>query len=158
MERLRDMARDAEPVAQLPHGTVGPAASYAQRAIQPSRTAPVESTASPTPMIAASEPARTMTLDECKKRLGTAKKFYFTSRFVACSGASSVQTWLVNGRPSDVSMFNVRVVGTIAKSSRTINFKYYFTEMESQGTTEAPAMTISTKESGTLASRAVGGG
>jgi hypothetical protein len=145
MERLRDIARSAEPIARLPHETVGPAASYAQLATQPSRTAPVGSTASPTPMIAAPEPARTMTLDECKKGLGTTNKFYFTSRFAACSGASFVQTWLVNGRPSGVSMFNVRVVGTIAKNSRTINFKYYFTEMESQGTTEAPAMKIGTK-------------
>ncbi|MFF4983803.1 hypothetical protein ACFY3O_27590 [Streptomyces sp. NPDC001046] len=145
MQRLRDIARKAEPIAQLPHETVGPAASYAQRSAQPSRTAPVASTTSPTPMIAAPEPARTMTLDECKRGLGTTNKFYFTSRFAACSGASFVQTWLVNGRPSGVSMFNVRVVGTIAKNSRTINFKYYFTEMTSQGTTEAPAMKIATK-------------
>ncbi|MGC0208056.1 hypothetical protein [Streptomyces levis] len=132
-------------MARLPYETVGPAASYARLATQPSRTTPVASTASPTPMIAAPEPARTMSLDECKKGLGTTNKFYFTSRFAACSGASFVQTWLVNGRPSGVSMFNVRVVGTIAKNSRTIGFKYYFTEMESQGTTEAPAMKIGTK-------------
>ncbi len=83
----------------MPHETVGPAASYAQRAIQPSRTAPVESTASPTPMIAAPESARTTTLDECKKGLGTTNKFYFTSRFAACSGASFVQTWLSTAGP-----------------------------------------------------------
>jgi hypothetical protein len=130
MERLRDIARNAEPIAQLPYETVGPAATYAPRAGQPSQSAPVASPDAPTPMIAAPEPARTMTLDQCKKGLGTTKKFYFTSRFAACSGASFVQTWLVNGRPSGVSMFNVRVVGTIAKNSRTINFKYYFTEME----------------------------
>ncbi|WDV49669.1 hypothetical protein PV963_04475 [Streptomyces coeruleorubidus] len=79
MERLRDIARNAEPIAQLPYETVGPAASYARLAAQSSRTAPVDSTASPTPMIAAPEPARTMTLDECKKGLGTTNKFYFTS-------------------------------------------------------------------------------
>lgn len=145
MQRLRDIARTAEPIAQLPYETVGSAASYAPLARQPSQTTPVDSPAAPTPMITAPEPARKMTLDECKEGLGTTNKFYFTSRFAACSGASFVQTWYVNGRPSGASMFNVRVVGTIAKNSRTINFKYYFTEMETQGTTEAPAMKIGTK-------------
>ncbi|MFF7258676.1 hypothetical protein ACFZCL_00055 [Streptomyces sp. NPDC008159] len=146
MELLRDMAQDAESIAELPNETVGPAAAYAPLARQPSRSTPVDPpTGKPAPMVALPEPAHTMTLDECKKGLGSTNKFYFSSRFAACSGASFVQTWLVNGRPAGVSMFNVRVVGTIPKNSRTIKFTYYFTEMESQGTTEAAAMKIGTK-------------
>ncbi|WP_328443713.1 NucA/NucB deoxyribonuclease domain-containing protein [Streptomyces sp. NBC_00386] len=86
-----------------------------------------------------------MTFDECKRGLGSTTNFFLKSRFAACSGASFVQTWVVNRRPVGVSQFNVRVVGTIAKNSRTINFQYYFTEMVAQGETEVAAMKITTK-------------
>lgn len=145
LDRLRDVAQNAEPVAQLPQETAGPAASYAPLARQASQSTPVDSPSGPTPMIAAPEPARTMTFDECKKGLGTTKKFYLKSRFAVCSGASFVQTWIINGRPTGASKFDVRVVGTIAKNSRTINFQYYFTDMTAQGTAQVAALKIGTK-------------
>ncbi|MCX5357343.1 hypothetical protein OG864_00925 [Streptomyces sp. NBC_00124] len=93
----------------------------------------------------APEPARTMTLDECKKGLGSSKAFYVKSRFAVCNGASFLQTWVRNNQPVGESMFNVRVVGTIAKNSRTIDFQYYFTDFVTTGTTGAATMPITTK-------------
>jgi hypothetical protein len=148
-ERLRELARSAEPGARTAQETVGPARSYAPLARRASAAAPdAKSGLSPTgpgAQITAPEPSRTMTFDECKRGLGSTTNFFLKSRFAACSGASFVQTWVVNRRPVGVSQFNVRVVGTIAKNSRTINFQYYFTEMVAQGETEVAAMKIMTK-------------
>ncbi|MGW4021649.1 hypothetical protein [Streptomyces sp. NPDC005009] len=36
-------------------------------------------------------------------------------------------------------MFDVRVIGTIAKNSRTITFRYYFTDFATVGTTGTAA-------------------
>lgn len=145
MERLRDLTRRAEPLAQLPQETAGPAASHAPLAHQASRTSSTPSGTALTPRVAAPEPAHTMTFTECKNGLGSTNKFYLKSRFAVCSGASFVQTWMADGEPVGESMFNVRVVGTIPKNSRTINFQYYFTEMKMTGETEAAGMEISTK-------------
>lgn len=86
-----------------------------------------------------------MTFDECKKGLGSDKKFFVTSRFAVCDGASFLQTWLQNNRPVGESMFNVRVIGTIPSNSRTINFQYYFTDFITTGRTGAASMPITTK-------------
>jgi hypothetical protein len=67
------------------------------------------------------------------------------TRFAVCNGASFLQTWVRNNQPVGESMFNFRVVGTIAKNSRTINFQYYFTDFATTGTTAAAAMPITTK-------------
>src|SRR6185312_8137226 len=55
------------------------------------------------------------------------------------------QTWTRNNQPVGTSMFNVRVVGTVAKNSRTLAFQYYFTDFATVGTTGAAAMPITTK-------------
>ncbi|WP_225860576.1 NucA/NucB deoxyribonuclease domain-containing protein [Streptomyces triticiradicis] len=148
-ERLRELARTAEPGARTAQETVGPARSYAPLAHRASAAAPTArngfSPGGASAQIAAPEPSRTMTFDECKRGLGSTTNFFLKSRFAVCSGASFVQTWVVNRRPVGVSQFNVRVVGTIAKNSRTINFQYYFTEMVAQGETEVAAMKITTK-------------
>ncbi|WP_406358558.1 hypothetical protein [Streptomyces sp. NBC_00658] len=86
-----------------------------------------------------------MTFEECKKGLGSSKAFFVKSRFAVCNGASFLQTWVRNNQPVGESMFNVRVVGTIAKNSRTINFQYYFTDFTTAGTTGAAGMPITTK-------------
>lgn len=86
-----------------------------------------------------------MTFEECKKGLGSDKKFFVKSRFAVCNGASFLQIWVRNNQPVGESMFNVRVVGTIAKNSRTISFQYYFTDFDTTGTTGAAAMPITTK-------------
>ncbi|MFZ4184643.1 hypothetical protein ACOZCG_26550 [Streptomyces pseudogriseolus] len=79
------------------------------------------------------------------KGLGSDKKFYVKSRFAVCNGASFLQTWTRNGQPVGQSMFNVRVIGTIAKNSRTINFQYHFTDFTTVNTTGAVTMPITTK-------------
>ncbi|MGW3632313.1 NucA/NucB deoxyribonuclease domain-containing protein [Streptomyces sp. NPDC005122] len=149
MERLHDLAQASEPGARTAQETVGPARSYAPPTRHASAAAPTASGRPPlvgaSSQIAAPEPSRTMTFDECKKGLGSTTNFFLKSRFAVCSGASFVQTWVVNREPVGVSQFNVRVVGTIAKNSRAINFQYYFTEMVARGETEAAAMKITTK-------------
>jgi hypothetical protein len=151
MERLRELAAMAEPQAQLAKETVGPAASYAPLSQRASGSAPVSNATDAQPSAAvgpaatAPEPPRTMTFDECKKGLGSDKKFFVKSRFAVCNGASFLQTWVLNNRPVGESMFNVRVVGTIAKNSRTINFQYYYTDFTTTGRTGAEAMPITTK-------------
>ncbi|MER7682654.1 hypothetical protein [Streptomyces sp. NPDC096934] len=149
MERLHDLAQAAEPGVATAQETVGPARLYAPLTRHassvvpsaPGRPALVGASA----QIAAPEPSRTMTFDECKRGLGSTTNFFLKSRFAVCSGASFVQTWVANREPVGVSQFNVRVVGTIAKNSRTINFQYYFTEMVAQGETEVAAMKITMK-------------
>lgn len=149
MQRLREPAAWAEPGARLPLETAGPAASYAPLSRRTSAIAPVPpGTAAQIamgPSATAPEPARTMTFEECRKGLGTDKSFYIKSRFAVCNGASFLQTWTRNNQPVGGSMFNVRVVGTIAKNSRTINFQYHYTDFTTTGSTGAAAMPITTK-------------
>ncbi|MCX2927903.1 hypothetical protein [Streptomyces sp. NEAU-W12] len=150
MQRLRDLAAQTEPGARMPVETVGPAASHAPLSRKPSG-APQTSQSAPAaratigPSAIAPEPARAMTYEECVKGLGSDKKFYVKSRFAVCNGASFLQTWTRNNQPVGESMFNVRVIGTIAKNSRTINFQYHFTDFATTGTTGAAAMPITTK-------------
>ncbi|WSQ15186.1 hypothetical protein OG604_50030 [Streptomyces sp. NBC_01231] len=149
-ERLRELAGQAEPGAGLAAETVGPAASYAPLSRRASGVASAvqqtQGKLSAGPLATtAPEPAQTMTFEECKKGLGSSKAFYVKSRFAVCNGASFLQTWVRNNQPVGESMFNVRVVGTIAKNSRTINFQYYFTDFDTTGTTGAAAMPITTK-------------
>ncbi|WP_234370582.1 NucA/NucB deoxyribonuclease domain-containing protein [Streptomyces scabiei] len=150
MERLRALARQAEPGAGLAAETVGPATSYVPLSKRASGVAaqphPGQGKPAVGPMATtAPEPARTMTFEECKKGLGSSKAFYVKSRFAVCNGASFLQTWVRNNQPVGESMFNVRVVGTIAKNSRTIDFRYYFTDFDTAGTTGAAVMPITTK-------------
>jgi hypothetical protein len=149
--RLRQLVAASEPRAQMPPETAGPAASYAPLARRASGVPAVpgaageRTAAAAAPGATAPEPARTMTFDECKKGLGSDKKFYIKSRFAVCNGASFLQTWVQNNRPVGQSMFNVRVIGTIPVNSRTITFQYYFTDFTTTGRTGALSMPITTK-------------
>ena len=148
-EEVQKMAARAEPGARLAQETRGPAASYMPLSHQASGYAPSQekphTASSAGSGAAAPEPPRTMTFDECKKGLGSDKKFYVKSRFAVCDGASFVQEWVINGRPTGASMFNLRVVGTIAKNSRTIDYRYYYTDFEITGETGALTMPITTQ-------------
>lgn len=149
MARLRQLA--AEPQAQLPLETVGPAASHAPLSRKASGSSGIpDATTYGTEAgvgvrATAPEPARAMTFEECKKGLGSDQKFFVKAHFAVCNGASFLQTWLQNNRPVGESMFNVRVVGTTPLNSRTINFRYYFTDFFTTGRTGAASMPISTK-------------
>ncbi|MFJ5064583.1 NucA/NucB deoxyribonuclease domain-containing protein [Streptomyces nigra] len=146
--RLRQLAA-AEPAAQLALETVGPASSYASLSTQasgaPSVSERARSSAAAGPRATAPEPARKMSLDECAKGLGTDKKFFVKSRFAVCNGASFVQTWFRNSRPVGESMFNVRVIGTVARNSRTINYAYHFSDFLKTGSNAADGLSITTK-------------
>lgn len=147
LQRLADGMRSD---ARLAAETVGPAASYAPLATEPSAVASVPdralgSSARLAPMATYPEPARTMTYEECRDGLGSTQKFFIKSRFAVCSGATFLQTWLQNSRPVGESMFNVRVVGTIPLNSREITFTYYFTDMQTTGRTATAIMRIETK-------------
>ncbi|MCX4920207.1 NucA/NucB deoxyribonuclease domain-containing protein [Streptomyces sp. NBC_00687] len=149
MERLRQLAAQAEPGVGLAAETVGPAASSAPLSRRASAFTPSsdgDGAGAPVrPGATAPEPSRAMTFEECKKGLGSDKAFFVKSRFAVCDGASFLQTWVRNNRPVGESMFNVRVVGTIAKNSRTIDFQYYFTDFTTTGSTGASTMPITTK-------------
>jgi hypothetical protein len=151
MARLRQLAAVAEPQARMPLETAGPAASYAPLSTRasespaPSAGERARSSAAAGPRATAPEPARKMSFEECKKGLGSDKKFFIKSRFAVCNGASFVQVWTRNNRPVGESRFDLRVVGTIARNSRTINFAYYFTDFVKGGSNAADALSITTK-------------
>ncbi|WP_225882418.1 NucA/NucB deoxyribonuclease domain-containing protein [Streptomyces aureocirculatus] len=85
-----------------------------------------------------------MTLDECRKGIGNGT-VYVKSRFAVCTGNSFIQTWKIRGRVKGQSAFNIRVVGTIAKNSRKIDYKYHFSEMGYGGRIPAKALKITVK-------------
>ncbi|MFH8792735.1 hypothetical protein [Streptomyces sp. NPDC017941] len=151
LERLDAMTRAGRAQKPLTAAeTVGPAAAHG--------TVAKESSFAPTPPASPSgtrpsalapgdaiypEPSRKMTLDECRKGLGSDKKFFIKSRFAVCTGTSFLQTWLKNGRVKGKSWFNLRVVGTVAKSSRKIDYKFHFSEMGKADSVPANALKIS---------------
>ncbi|MCZ4603685.1 hypothetical protein O3S80_07835 [Streptomyces sp. Lzd4kr] len=147
--RLRQLVAAAEPQARLALETVGPAASYGSLSTRasgaPSVSERARSAAAAGPRATAPEPARKMSLEECAKGLGTDKKFFVKSRFAVCNGASFVQTWFQNNRPVGESMFNVRVIGTVALNSRTINYAYQFSDFFKGGRNAADGLSITTK-------------
>ncbi|MFG2305298.1 hypothetical protein [Actinacidiphila glaucinigra] len=128
-----------------PQELVGPAASYAPRAAQPSAVAPPQRPALSAAAISYPEPAHTMTAEECRAGLGTDNKFYVKSRFAVCSGAAFTQRWSRNRQIVGESQFVVLAVGTIAKSSRDMKVQYYFTNMQQTGTTGTGALMITPK-------------
>ncbi|MFF5538620.1 hypothetical protein ACFY71_40270 [Streptomyces cinerochromogenes] len=148
-EGLRQLAIQAERGPRLARETRGPAAAYTPLSHRASGYA-LPTAGSRRALAAgqgatAPEPARKMTFDECKRGLGTDNPFFVKSRFAVCDGASFVQEWVLNGRPVGASMFNLRVVGTIAKNSRTIDYQYYYTDFETTGRTGALTMPITTQ-------------
>ncbi|MYY80873.1 MULTISPECIES: hypothetical protein [unclassified Streptomyces] len=87
-----------------------------------------------------------MTLKECADGLAVHEKFYIKSRFAVCSGSSLTSVWSINDRKTGESQVAMYVVGTIAKGSRTVNFRHYY-QFEAVGQTGAPAMIIKPKVS-----------
>src|SRR5262249_20204038 len=86
------------------------------------------------------------TLQECVEELGN-KQFYVKSRFAVCSGRQFDQVWIVNGRPMGTSHFDVVVIGTIPKDSRTMTATYYYTDFTAAGDNDARKMGITTNAS-----------
>ena len=149
MQRLRELVARTEPERVCRGKPSGRRPRMRPLSHRPSGMAPEQSAPAVRallgPSATAPEPARTMTYGECVKDLGSDKSFFVKSRFAVCNGASFLQTWTRNNRPVGESMFNVRVIGTIAKNSRDINFHYHFTDFTTTGTTGAATMPITTK-------------
>lgn len=141
-------ARTSLGSSQVAQETVGPARSYAPVAAMPSHTpqthrATVQGSGKTGPeKITYPQPSRTMTESECRKGLGEKLPFFFKSRFAACAGAVFTQTWTKKGKPAGESQFVALVVGTIAKDSRKIDYRYHFTNMEETGDTKTSGLKI----------------
>lgn len=155
LDGLRALARHADPEKPLTaaetigpaaaHGTVNKTASASALPAAPSALPGAQATAMAPGRVVYPEPARKMSLDECGKGLGRDKKFFIKSRFAVCTGTSFIQTWLKNGRPKGQSWFTLRIVGTVAKNSRKIDYKFHFSEMGKQGSIPADSLKITVK-------------
>ncbi|BCM71202.1 hypothetical protein EASAB2608_06536 [Streptomyces sp. EAS-AB2608] len=151
MERLRRLKTAESSLSVLPRETIGKARSYAPRAAQDSAQAPAPDLnplagAAGSPAVSLPEPAHSMKLAECIKQLGT-KQFYVKSRFAVCSGRQFEQVWIVNGRPVGTSHFDVVVIGTFPKDSRTMTATYHYFDFTAAGNNDARKMGITTNAS-----------
>ncbi|MEV0445565.1 hypothetical protein AB0I84_12195 [Streptomyces spectabilis] len=147
LERLQATARQFESQKPLTAAeTVGPASAYGTVNGEPSNVVSERPAAKMAPGDGIyPEPSRKMSLDECRKGLVEDSRFFMKSRFAVCTGKSFNQTWLKNGRPKGQSWFNLRVVGTIAKNSRKIEYRYHFSEMGKAGSVPANALKVTVK-------------
>lgn len=75
------------------------------------------------------------------------KQFYVKSRFAVCSGRQFDQVWIQNNRPVGASHFDVVVVGTFPKDSRTMTATYYYTDFTATGKNDARKLQITTDAS-----------
>ncbi|MFE4869545.1 RICIN domain-containing protein [Streptomyces sp. NPDC056682] len=137
LERAAQVAQESQTARE----TTGPAAKSAAVAATPSAVAPLSparrSMAAMT--VQYPEPARTMTMGECKNQLGGDTQFYLKSRFAVCSGKQVTVIWKRKdaNTPVGESTFKLYVVGTVPQEAdRTIHFDYYFTDFSKAGTTE----------------------
>ncbi|MFE4634878.1 hypothetical protein ACFRJ1_16095 [Streptomyces sp. NPDC056773] len=146
------LARAAEEAnaATTPLEAVGPAAAYGTRWTTPSAIASTERV---DPLPAASpmavsypEPARTLTLAECKDKLAGAAHYYLKSRFAMCSGLKVTTVWEKQNGAVGTSTCTVYVRGTVPRETdRTMYFDYDVTDFKAVGTTGAPGLKIGLK-------------
>ncbi|WPO70233.1 hypothetical protein [Streptomyces sp. KN37] len=149
LQTLQDRARDLQAQSSLTAAeTLGPASTHAQRDQNPAPPPPAVAQREHAGPAAGDavypEPSRKMTLDECREGIGGGN-FYIKSRFAVCTGKSFIQTWKRRGRVIGKSGFNLRIVGTIAKNSRKIEYTYHFSEMGSGGEIPVKKLKISAK-------------
>ncbi|GAA2644148.1 hypothetical protein [Streptomyces vastus] len=90
--------------------TVGPAAGYGRQAVTPSATvAPVtarQGMAAAADPVSYPNPARTMSLAECKTHMAGDAAIYIKSRFAVCTGLKVTTVWMrSNGNPISTSSF-----------------------------------------------------
>ncbi|GGO98745.1 hypothetical protein [Wenjunlia tyrosinilytica] len=138
----REVAGDPDRDAVGPMETVGPAARYGRLSSRPSASEPVPQLVRGPSGVSWPEPSHTMTAAECRKGLGSDKKFFSKSRFTMCSGASFTQIWLKDNEPVGESQFVMLSVGTVAKSSRTMKVQHYFTDLTKTSETVTSGLMI----------------
>lgn len=134
-----------------PLEVVGPAAAYGTKSTVPAaipRTPSVPAARSLAAPAAVSypEPARTMSLAECKANMGGTAKLYIKSRFAVCTALQVTTVWAKSEGQLGTSSYTVYIRGTVPKESdRTMFFDYDLTDFVSVGTTGAAGMRIGLK-------------
>ncbi|MFE6684282.1 hypothetical protein [Streptomyces sp. NPDC057729] len=136
--------------ATTPKEVVGPAAAYGKRATVPAATAPLNRTAVPKPLAASAvsypEPARSMTLDECKKNMGGTAQVYIKSRFAVCTAQQVTTIWATSKGSVGTSTYYVYIRGSVPKEAdRTMSFDYDVTGFTAVGTTGVAGLKIGLK-------------
>ncbi|MFF3775773.1 hypothetical protein [Streptomyces sp. NPDC002232] len=133
-----------------PLEVVGPAAGYGRKTTVPAVTPrPTALASKALPTLAAvsyPEPARTMSLAECKANMGGTAKVYIKSRFAVCTALQVTTVWARSSGQVGTSSYTVYIRGTVPKESdRTMFFDYDLTNFVSVGTTGAAGMRIGLK-------------
>ncbi|MFJ9825268.1 hypothetical protein ACIRSU_12990 [Streptomyces sp. NPDC101160] len=92
------------------------------------------------------EPARAMSLAECKAHMGGTAQLYLKSRFAVCTAPQITTLWTRSEGQVGTSSFTVSIRGTVPKESdRTMYFDYDVTDFVSVGTAGAAGMRIGLK-------------
>ncbi|WP_329316616.1 hypothetical protein OG723_40685 (plasmid) [Streptomyces sp. NBC_01278] len=144
------MAGAPEDSATTPMEVVGPAASYGKRATTPAVVASSQQGAAMAFMspsaLSFPEPARVMTLDECKRNLAGASQVYVKSRFAVCTGLKVTTVWEKQSGAVGTSSYTVYVRGTVPKEAdRTMYFDYDVTDFTAVGSTGVSGLKIGLK-------------
>ncbi|MFJ7268009.1 NucA/NucB deoxyribonuclease domain-containing protein [Streptomyces sp. NPDC099050] len=136
--------------ATTPLEVVGPAAAYGIKSSTPAAldaSGPAGSGSGASPLaVSYPEPARTLTLAECKAKLVGAERFYMKSRFAVCSGLKVTTVWEKQSGAVGTSTFTVYVRGTVPREvDRTMYFDYDVTDFKAVGSTGASGLKIGLK-------------
>ncbi|MER6781649.1 MULTISPECIES: hypothetical protein [unclassified Streptomyces] len=92
------------------------------------------------------EPARMLTLDECKRNLAGASQVYVKSRFAVCTGLKVTTVWEKQSGAVGTSSYTVYVRGTVPKEAdRTMYFDYDVTDFTVAGSTGVSGLKIGLK-------------
>ncbi|MFD3701463.1 NucA/NucB deoxyribonuclease domain-containing protein [Streptomyces sp. NPDC058646] len=140
--------------ATTPMEVVGPAASYGVKTTTPAVIASERAGQSQghaasflaPAAVSYPEPARAVTLDECKRNLAGASQVYIKSRFAVCTGLKVSTIWEKQSGAVGTSSYTVYVRGTVPKEAdRTIYFDYDVTDFTAVGSTGVSGLKIGLK-------------
>ncbi|QLE75267.1 hypothetical protein FGW37_30020 [Streptomyces rectiverticillatus] len=138
-KKLDAAAREAA-TPRLPMETVGPDSIYRAKSRTPSVIAPPTAPSMKGFIKGATypDPPRTITLDECKKNIGSNNRAYFKSRFAVCMGFKLLQIYSSDkGTPIGSSWTWLYIRGSVPENnSRTVQFDYDFTDFTRVGKTQ----------------------
>ncbi|MEV4332004.1 hypothetical protein AB0K02_15980 [Streptomyces sp. NPDC049597] len=149
-QALTSLAEPAD-TPTTPLEVVGPAAGYGTKATVPAsvhdnrRTASLKSGASPA-AVTYPEPARTMSLNECKRNMGGSVQVHIKSRFAVCTAIKVTTIWTKRTSPIGTSTYTVYIRGTVPKETdRTMYFDYDVVDFTQIGTTGVEGLKIGLK-------------
>ncbi|MGW3324854.1 NucA/NucB deoxyribonuclease domain-containing protein [Streptomyces virginiae] len=154
--RLAEGVESESEAPTTPLEVVGPAASYGIKGTVPAARASgrqvqalglgqIESPMSPA-AVSYPEPARVVTLNECRQNLAGDSQVYVKSRFAVCTGLKVVTVWAKKSGAVGTSSYTVYVRGTVPKETdRTIYFDYDVTDFTAVGSTGVSGLKIGLK-------------